>query len=427
MRVLDVFRSRRVLVIALLGFASGLPLHLTGQTLAAWLTDEGLSLQAIGAFAAVGLPYTVKWLWAPLLDRYRLPFLGRRRGWLLVLQLALAAAIALMGSFDPRAAPETMAHVAVLVAFLAASQDIVVDAFNTDTLRVEERGAGGALYVTGYRAGMLLSGAAALALADTLPWRTIYLLFAGLLVVAGVTGTLLAAEPPEGEHRPPRLLDAVVRPFVALVRTDRIVVVLLFVALYKFGEHWTNQMIMPFLKREIGFANREVATVYHLLGFAGILAGSLVGGGLVARLGVKRCLIAFGALQASTNLAWMAMALTDRSPVLFAAAVLVDNVTTMMGTAAFVAYLMSRCDRSYSATQYAVLTSVSSVGSRVFGVLAGMLVATAGWPVFWLCTALVAIPALLLVRWLPFDPAAYTRGDAARGDPSAGDGLPVDA
>jgi MFS transporter, PAT family, beta-lactamase induction signal transducer AmpG len=403
MRVLDVFRSRRVLVIALLGFSSGLPYHLTGQTLLAWLTDEGLSLEAMAAFAAVGLPFTVKWLWAPLLDRYRLPFLGRRRGWLLVLQLALAAGIVVMGAVDPRDQPGWMVLAALGVSLISASQDIVVDAFNTDTLHVEERGAGGAMYVTGYRAGMLLSGAAALALADHLPWQTIYTLFAALVGV-GVIGTLLAEEPPEGEAtRPPRLVDAIARPFLALVRQDRIVVVLAFVALYKFGEHWTNQMMMPFLKREIGFGNKEVASFYHLLGFAGILLGGVVGGGLVARIGVRRCLIWFGALQASTNLAWAMMAWTDRSIVLLAAAVIVDNVTTMMGTAAFVAYLMSRCERSYSATQYAVLTSVSSVGSRVFGVLAGALVATAGWPVFWLCTALIAIPAITLVRWLPFD------------------------
>jgi MFS transporter, PAT family, beta-lactamase induction signal transducer AmpG len=392
-----------VLVIALLGFSSGLPYHLTGQTLIAWLTDEGLSLEAIAAFAAVGLPFTVKWLWAPLLDRYRLPFLGRRRGWLLVSQLALAAGIVAMGAVDPREAPGAMVLAALLVSFLAASQDIVVDAFNTDTLRAEERGAGGAMYVTGYRAGMLLSGFAALALADHLPWQTIYMLFAGLLGV-GVIGTLLADEPPEGEAtRPPRLLDAIRGPFRALARQDGIVLVLCFVALYKFGEHWTNQMMMPFLKREIGFRNQEVATFYHLLGFAGILLGGVVGGGLVARLGVRRCLIWFGALQASTNLAWAVMASTDRSIALLAAAVLVDNVTTMMGTAAFVAYLMSRCDRSYSATQYAVLTSVSSVGSRVFGVVAGKLVAAAGWPVFWVCTALIAVPALALVRWIPLD------------------------
>jgi PAT family beta-lactamase induction signal transducer AmpG len=401
MRVLDVFRRRRVLVIALLGFSSGLPLHLTGQTLLAWLTDDGLSVEAIAAFAAVGLPYTVKWLWAPLLDRYRMPLLGRRRGWLLVLQIALAGGIAVMGTVDPRVEPGWMVLAALLVAFLSASQDVVVDAFNTDTLAVEERGAGGAMYVTGYRAGMLLSGAAALALADHLTWQAIYLLFAALLGV-GVIGTLLAEEPAEPAGlRPPRLIDAIGRPFLALVRQDRILLVLGFVALYKFGEHWTTQMMMPFLKREVGFGNKEVATFYHLLGFAGILLGGVLGGGLVARIGVRRCLIWFGALQASTNLAWAAMALTERSIPLLAAAVLVDNVTTMMGTAAFVAYLMSRCERSYSATQYAVLTSLSSVGSRVFGFAAGALVATAGWPVFWVCTAVIAIPAIVMVRWLP--------------------------
>jgi PAT family beta-lactamase induction signal transducer AmpG len=175
------------------------------------------------------------------------------------------------------------------------------------------------------------------------------------------------------------------------------------VALYKFGEHQTNQMVLPFLKNQVGFTWKEIATLYHLLGFVGILIGGTVGAGLVARVGVRRCLVWFGILQASTNLAWAALALTDRSVPLFAAAVLVDNVTTMMGTAAFVAYLMSRCDRAVSATQYAILTSLSSVSFRVFGFLGPLVIGAVGWAGFWVGTALVAIPALVLVAWLPFE------------------------
>lgn len=402
MRALDVFRSRRVLVIALLGFSSGLPLYLTGQTLIAWMTDEGVSLETIGAFAAVGLPYTVKWLWAPVFDLFALPLLGRRRGWLLVLQLALAGAILAMGSVDPGDEPLALVIAALAVAFLSASQDIVVDAFNTDSLAPEERGAGGAMYVTGYRAGMLTSGALALALAGTLPWDRIYALFAALMGL-GVLGTLLAREPAEPAGRPRSFEQAISRPFLALIRQRRILVILAFVALYKLGEHLTNLMVLPFLKKDVGFSWSEIATLYHLVGFAGILVGGLIGGGLVARLGVKRCLVAFGALQASTNLAWAVLAVTERSTPLMAAAVLIDNLTTMMGTAAFVAYLMSRCDRAFSATQYALLTSLSSVGWRVFGKWAGEAAAALGWPAFWVGTMLVAIPALVLVRWLPFE------------------------
>ena len=196
MRPASVFRSRRVLVIALLGFSSGLPLLLTGQTLTAWMTAEGVSLKSIGVFSLVGLPYTFKWGWAPLLDRYRLPFLGRRRGWLLVLQLALMAAIGFMGSIDPRAEPALLAAAAVAVAFLSASQDVVIDAFNADTLEPEERAAGGATYLTGYRAAMLVSGALALALADHTSWQAIYWSFSALMVI-GLAGTLIAREPPE--------------------------------------------------------------------------------------------------------------------------------------------------------------------------------------------------------------------------------------
>ena len=231
MRFLDVFRSRRVLVIALLGFSSGLPYLLTAQTFAAWLTDEGVGLEAIGAAGAVGLVYNLKWAWAPLLDRFRWPFLGRRRGWLLVLQLALAAAIAVMGSMNPHDSPEALALAAVVVAVLSASQDVVVDAFNADTLHPQERAAGGGMYVTGYRTAMLIAGTLALVLADHVEWRAIYGGLAALMGL-GVVGTLLAEEP-AGAQSTPTLADAFWRPFAMLLTQPRVAIVLGFVAFYR--------------------------------------------------------------------------------------------------------------------------------------------------------------------------------------------------
>ncbi|HEU5054938.1 MAG TPA: MFS transporter [Kofleriaceae bacterium] len=400
MRPTDVLRSRRVLVIALLGFSSGLPLLLTGQTLTAWMTAEGVSLTSIGLFAMVGLPYTFKWAWAPLLDRYRLPFLGRRRGWLLVLQLALMAAIAFMGSLDPRAEPALMAAAAVAVAFLSASQDVVIDAFNADTLEPEERAAGGATYLTGYRAAMLATGALALALADLTSWRAIYWSFAGLMLV-GVAGTLVAREPPEAEARPASLADAVWRPVATLLRQRSVLVVLAFVALYKFGDHVALHLIVPFLKSGAGFSFTTIALHYHLLGFAGTLAGGLLAGPLVGQVGLRRALVLFGGLQAAANLLWAVLATAAGSQPLLVTAVVCDNLANAIGSAAFVAYLMSRCDRAFSATQFALLTSLSSIGGRVFTFAGTALQAAAGWPAVWLATAAVAVPALLLVRWLP--------------------------
>ena len=394
-----------MLVIALLGFASGLPLLLTGQTLTAWMTAEGVSLTSIGVFSLVGLPYTFKWAWAPLLDRYRLPLLGRRRGWLLVLQLALMAAIATMGAVDPRAEPALLAVAAVAVAFLSASQDVVIDAFNADTLEPEERAAGGATYLTGYRAAMLVTGALALALADRVAWQAIYWSFAALMVV-GVAGTLLAREPAEAGACPATLAEAVWRPVAALLRQRQVVVVLAFVALFKFGDHVALHLIVPFLKEGAGFSFTTIALHYHLLGFAGTLAGGVLAGPLVVKVGLRRALVLFGALQAATNVLWAVLATAPGSQPLLVAAVVSDNLANAVGSAAFVAYLMSRCDRAFSATQFALLTSLSSIGGRLFTVAGSALQAAAGWPVVWLATAGVALPALLLVRWLPAEPPA---------------------
>ncbi|MCA9674393.1 MAG: MFS transporter, partial [Myxococcales bacterium] len=396
--LLDVFRSRRVLVLALLGFSSGLPLLLTAQTLTAWLTAAHVDLATIGTLSLVGLPYTFKWAWAPLLDRYRLPLLGRRRGWILVLQLALAAAIAAMGTVEPRTEPAALAVLAVLVATLSASQDVVIDAFNADTLHPEERAAGSAMYVLGYRTAMLVSGTLALVLADHLPWRTIYLIVAALMGL-GVVGTLLAIEPAEAAARPASLVEAAWRPLAALLRRRRIAIVLGFVALFRFGELMVNQMVIPFLKDGAGFSFTEIATLYKVLGFAGTVVGGLTAGALVARWGARRCLIVFGVAQASTNLCYLALAVTGRSLPVLGAAVVIDNLASAMGTGAFVAYLMSLCDRAFSATQYALLTSLSSLLARVLGFAGAALVAAAGWPAFWAATAAVAVPALALVAW----------------------------
>jgi len=404
-QLLDVFRSRRVLVIVLLGFSSGLPLLLTGQVLGAWMTAVGVDLTTIGAFSLVGLPYTFKWLWAPLVDRYRLPLLGRRRGWLLATQLALMVAIAVMGSLDPRAAPAVLAVTAVAVALLSATQDVVVDAFNADTLRTEERAAGSAMYVTGYRGAMLVTGTVALALADVLPWSVVYVGLAAMMSV-GVVGTLLAREPPSPPARPATVAEAVWRPVALLLRQPRIAVVVAFVPLYKVGDQFAQLMAIPFLKKGLGFSFAEIATLYNIVGFTGTLAGALVGGGLVARHGVRRALLPLGIAQTATNLAWVGLSVHAPSLPLLAGAVAVDNLANAMGTSAFVAYLMSRCDRAVSATQLAVLTSLSTVLSRLGGAAAGATAASVGWPAFWLATLAVAIPGLLLVPHLPYEEEA---------------------
>jgi PAT family beta-lactamase induction signal transducer AmpG len=407
---LGVYRSRRVLVLGLLGFASGIPLLLTGETLGAWLSHADIGLTAIGVASLVGLPYTVKWLWAPLVDRYPLPFLGRRRGWMLATQVALVGAIATMGAMDPHTSAGGLALAAVAVAFLSATHDVVVDAFANDSLRPEERAAGSALYVMGYRIAMLVTGVVALVLADHVTWRTIYWLFAGAMLL-GVAGTLLAVEPPEPVAAPRSLSAAAWQPLRRLAAQRGIVLVLAFVVLYRFGDYLAQVAVVNFLKVGAGFSMTEIATAYKLVSVVAVAAGGLVAGGLVARVGLRRCLFAFGAMQAAANLGYILVA-RDPSALLLASVGVVDAFANALGAAAFVAYLMTRCDPAVSATQYAILTAISSVGGRVFGVVVGPVQAAVGWTGLWAITAAIAIPALVLVRWLPLDDVRA--GDATR-------------
>jgi PAT family beta-lactamase induction signal transducer AmpG len=385
-------------VIAGLGFASGLPLYLTAQTLGAWMAVAGADLTTIGAFALVGLPYTFKWTWAPLLDRVRLPWLGRRRGWLVPLQLALAAAIAAMGATSPTGEPARLAALAALVAFLSATQDVVADAYVAEALPPAERAAGATVYVVGYRVGILFSGTLALVLAERWPWRDVYLACAGAMAV-GVAAARAAVEPEPGPPLP--LGRTVARALGLLLRARGAAVVLAFVALYRFGEHLAQTLLAPYLVTRVGFSLTEIATLNQALALFGLIVGGAVAGALVPRLGVRRTLVGFGALMAATNLGYAALLATGPSPWVLGAAVLCDNLANAMGIAAFLAYLMSRCDRSVTATQYALLTSLSSIGGRVFGFTAGPIVEALGWAGFFGVTAALAVPALLLARFLP--------------------------
>jgi PAT family beta-lactamase induction signal transducer AmpG len=302
-----------------------------------------------------------------------------------------------MGSIDPGTAPVALAAAAAIVAFLSASQDLLIDAFNADTLHEHERAAGSSLYVTGYKLGCLVAGSLAHALAGHTSWRAIYTGL-GALALVGVVGTLLADEPERDDARP-SLATALWRPIAALLAQPRAVTVLAFVALYRLCDFFATLMAIPFLKHT-GFSSEEIAIVYYLVGFAGTFVGGLVGGALVARHGVRRCLVGFGVFQAATNLAWAGLALIGRSVPGLGAAVVVDNFAGAMAGSVFVAYLMSRLDRSVSATQLALLTSLSSLGMRFFGFAAADLAAQS-WPVYWCASAALVLPALALARRLP--------------------------
>jgi PAT family beta-lactamase induction signal transducer AmpG len=394
-----IFRNRRVAVMLALGFASGLPLALTSGTLQAWLTVENVSIETIGLFSLVGLPYTLKFLWAPLMDRYVPPLLGRRRGWIGVTQIILMACIAAMGALSPASAPLALALLAVMTAFASASQDIAFDAYRTDVLRAEERGAGAAVSVLGYRLGMLVSGGLALFLADTiLGWQATYWLMAALMLVG--TAVLLASPEPEVVAAAPRSLDeAVMGPLKDFFMRDGAWVMLALIVLYKLGDAFAGSLTTAFLIRGVGFSAAEVGAINKVLGLFATIGGALAGGALMAKLGLFRSLLVFGILQAVSNLVFLALALLPKSYALMALAVVVENLCGGMGTTAFVALLMALCNVRYSATQFALLSALAAIGRVYVGPVSGQLVAALGWAPFFFATFLIALPGVALLWW----------------------------
>ena len=410
--ILSVFRSPRLFWILLLGFSSGIPLALTGTTLQAWMATEKIDLTIIGVFSLVGLPYSVKYLWAPVMDRFIPPFLGRRRGWMLVTQLGLVLAIAAMAFSDPAGATTLFAVLAFLVAFVSASQDIVVDAYRTEVLEPVELGPGAGVHIMGYRIAMLTSGAIALILADRLPWKTVYLLMAGSLLV-GAVASILSPEPALKEKPPASLKEAVVEPFIEFLSRPGAVGILLFVILYKLDVVMATALTTPFML-ELGFSKTDIGAVTKGLGMAATIVGTLAGGAVVARAGMKASLWLFGILQSVSTLAFLALARLGHHYPMMVAAIRLENLCSGMGTAAYVAFLMSLCNKRFTATQYAILTSLMALTRVVVGAPTGYLAKAYGWEIYFLVSMFAAVPGLLLLlqysRWTT--PSLTTSGTA---------------
>jgi PAT family beta-lactamase induction signal transducer AmpG len=394
---LDVFRSRRIAVLLLLGFASGLPLALTGGTLQAWMTVEGVDITTIGLFTLVGLPYTWKFLWAPVMDRFVPPWLGRRRGWIVATQIALMLGIAGMGMLSPLHAAVALAVLALAVAFSSASQDIVIDAYRTDLLAERERGAGAAVAVLGYRVAMLVSGALALIIADRIGWRETYLLMAALMIV-GLAATLCGPEPAVAVRPPRTLADAVLLPLREFFARPGALMLLLLIILYKIGDAFAGSLTTAFLIRGVGFTPTDVGTINKGLGLIATILGVLFGGTIMVRLRLYRALMLFGLLQAVSNLSFMVLAAAGKSYPLMVVAVAFENIAGGMGTAAFVALMMALCNHRYTATQYALLSALAAIGRVYVGPAAGYLVEAVGWAMFFFITFLAALPGLALLR-----------------------------
>ncbi|MGH7228092.1 MAG: AmpG family muropeptide MFS transporter [Nitrospiraceae bacterium] len=393
---LQILANRRTGVMLPLGFASGLPLALTAGTLQAWLTVAGLDLRTIGIVTLVGLPYTLKFLWSPLMDRFVPPWLGRRRGWMIATQLGLIAGIAAMAVTGPADAIWALSVLALVVAFLSASQDIAFDAYRADVLLAPERGIGAGISVTGYRIAMLISGAVALILSDHIGWQSTYLLMAGLMLI-GVATTLVSPEPSSAITPPRTLSEAVWGPIREFFSRSPAVGLLLLIVLYKVGDAFAGTLTTAFLIRGVGFSPTEVGVVNKGMGLLATLIGALTGGALMARMGLFRALLLFGLLQAVSNLSFMVLAWAGKSYLVMVSAVAFENLSGGMGTAAFVALLMSLCDHRYTATQFALLSALGALGRVFVGPPSGYLVETVGWVVFFFITFLAALPGLGLL------------------------------
>jgi len=390
-----------------MGFASGLPLPLTLATLSFWLARVGIDKTAIGLFALVGLPYGLKFVWAPIFDHVRAPLFGRpfgrRRGWALLTQAALILAILALGASDPLVAPWMTAAAALAVAFCSASQDITIDAYRIEILEDFEQGAGAAATQTGYRIGLLVAGAGAIALSDFIGWFAIFAILAGFVLV-GTAAVLIAPEPVfDSRRRAPSQTDwlqmVVLAPFADFLRRPGWLAILAFILLYKFGDAIGGVMSNPFYV-ELGFTGVEIAGVTKVFGLLATFAGIVVGGALVARYGLFPALAIGGVLQAATNLLYAAQAQIGYNIAFLAGTIGADNFTGGLGSAAFVAYLSSLCNRAFTGTQFALLTSFMAVGRTVLSAGGGWLADRMDWTLFFSLTAALAVPGLLLLVWL---------------------------
>ncbi len=390
--------SPRMLVAFLMGFSCGLPLLLTITVLQAWMKEEGVDLGVIGLFSLVGLPYTVKFLWAPLLDRYTLPFLGRRRGWLLLAQVGLALAIVALGLCQPARHPWLLALAAFMVTFFSASQDIVVDAYRREDLKDRELGLGSSLYVNGYRLGMLLASGGGLMLADHISFSQVYFIMAGCMSL-GIVTTLLCREPPAEMGVPQSLRESVVGPFVEYFSRGGVkwgLGLLIFILLYKIGDSMAAAMTIPFYL-DLGFTKTQIGAVAKIFGFWATIGGGLLGGILMLRLGINRSLWVFGFLQAVSTAGFALLAHIGPSLAWLTGVIAFENLTGGMGTSAYVAFMAALTNKRFTATQYALLSSLMGIPRVMASAPTGFLAEALGWSGFFTFCTLAAAPGMLML------------------------------
>jgi PAT family beta-lactamase induction signal transducer AmpG len=396
MRLRDVLASPKMLAVLVLGAASGFPNQITESALQAWLKDSGASNTTIGVMSYVALPYLLKFLWAPFIDRYPLPWLGRRRGWILAMQVALAATIALFALQNPRLTLVPVAICALAIVMFSATQDIAIDAWRTDVALPSERGLAAAATNFGYRMAAWLAFAVALIVADYLSWRIGFLILAVIMLAFSIA-TARAPEP-HSARTPHSLRESVLVPLRELLGSPSAAALIGVVLLFKVGDAFANKLFTPFMM-EVGFSKTEIALIVKALFTASTLAGSVIGGVLMVRLGLLRSMLIFGVLQALTNLLYCALALAGKSYPIMVVAVVLEHIAGAMGGIALVALIMALCDTRYSAFQYALLSALALVPRYSLGGPAGWIADHEGWYAYYVVSFLLALPGLATV-WL---------------------------
>ncbi len=395
-RLLEVLATPKMLAILVLGAASGFPNQITEGSLQAWLKDIGTSNTAIGLMSYVSLPYLLKPLWAPFIDRYPLPFLGRRRGWMFAMQVGLALTIALFAVQNPATALTPFALCALAIVFLSATQDIAYDAYRTDVTLPSERGLAAAAVNLGYRAAAYAASAFSLIAADYFGWRVAFLVLAGVMLLFCVATALSPST--HNRYQPRTLAESVVEPLRELLSTPDALTLLAVVLLFKVGDAFANKLFTPFMM-DVGFSKHEIGAIVKALFTVSSIVGSILGGIWMVRLGLLRSMLTFGVLQSISNLLYCALAVAGKSYPIMVAAVTIEHVAAAMGNIALVALIMAMCDVRYSAFQYALLSALALLPRYSLGYPAGWIADHGGWYTYYVASFVIALPGLALVWW----------------------------
>lgn len=388
--------NKRLMAVLLLGFASGLPLALTNSTLQAWFTQSHVSIASIGTLTLLGLPYTLKFLWAPLMDQYGFTKLGKRRGWIALTQVGVIITLLLLANMNPENNALGMGVVALFIAFFSASQDIAYDAYRTDILTPAERGLGASYMIFGYRVAILFSGGLALLIADHWGWRITYELMAFFMFIS----LFITYKSPSPSELPPVSTDlfATIKAAIKdLFQREKIVLLLLFIGLYKIGDALALSLMTNFLIKGLGFSLTEVGLAYKIVSFVATILGAFIGGLMLIRFNLYRALLVFGIAQAFSNLTFAWLAFVGKHFILMSASIFIENFCSGLSTAALLALMMSLCDQKYTAQQFALLSAVASLGRVFLGPLAAVMVANLGWIQFYIWSFILCFPSILLL------------------------------